>query len=177
MLMGVPSSPFLVLSLSFLCYAVVQLANFRAAYPEDTSGISIPLPGNSIYGGAPSAGAADALVASERLLLLAAIGIRRNASWSSELNHSRIWDEFPGLLSKELWRNKNNCRPFGCAVFATVVLVAAIISQTPFFTVAAAKPVILCGQQSLEYSGLGILLSASVISYVGYRSSIDTARP
>ena len=74
-----------------------------------------------------------------------------------------IWDPFPGLFLKELWPvNKNNLSPFRLApFFATVVLVAALVSPSAgFLGAAAAKPVILCGQQSLEVFCLGILLSA-----------------
>jgi len=113
------------------------------------------------------------------VLLLAAIGIAATAlvvklSWTIH----GIWDEFPGLLLKELWPvNKNNLSPIRLVpFFATVVLVAAIISPNAgFLRWPAAKPVILCGQQSLEVFCLGILLSALghfVLSE--YRSSIDT---
>jgi hypothetical protein len=74
-----------------------------------------------------------------------------------------IWDPFPGLLLKELWPvNKNNLSlirviPF----FAAVAIVAVIVpANTAFLRSLAAKPLVLCGQQSLEIFCLGILLSA-----------------
>ena len=45
--------------------------------------------------------------------------------------------------------------------FSTVVVIAAVVrSGSAFLRSPAAKPVILCGQQSLEIFCLGILLSA-----------------
>jgi hypothetical protein len=74
-----------------------------------------------------------------------------------------IWEPVPALLLKELWpADKNNLAlarliPF----FALVVLVATLVPPNArFLGSRAARPLVLCGQQSLEIFCLGILLSA-----------------
>jgi len=82
------------------CYAVVQLANISVpAYPEDTSGIS-SLPGNSIYAGArPRLGSRPRWFAVRKACCCCGHRDRRNrARGQAELDHSRIWDEFPGFF-------------------------------------------------------------------------------
>ena len=67
------------------------------------------------------------------------------------------------MLLKELWPvNKNNLSPLRLVpFFALVVLVAALVPRNArFLGSAAARPLIRCGQQSLEIFCLGILLSA-----------------
>ncbi|MGC2414071.1 MAG: OpgC domain-containing protein [Stellaceae bacterium] len=74
-----------------------------------------------------------------------------------------VWEPFPGLFLKELWPvNKNNLSPLRLVpFFALVVLVARLVPrQARFLTSAAARPLVRCGQQSLEIFCLGILLSA-----------------
>jgi hypothetical protein len=74
-----------------------------------------------------------------------------------------IWDPFPGLLLKELWPvNKNNLSPIRVIPFFAAVAVVAIIvpANAAILRSRAAKPLVLCGQQSLEIFCLGILLSA-----------------
>jgi len=74
-----------------------------------------------------------------------------------------VWEPFPGLFLKELWPiNKNNLSPIRLVTFfALVVLVARLVPRhARFLGSAAARPLVLCGQQSLEIFCLGILLSA-----------------
>ncbi|HEV2335368.1 MAG TPA: OpgC domain-containing protein [Stellaceae bacterium] len=74
-----------------------------------------------------------------------------------------VWEPFPGLLLKELWPvNKNNLAPLRLVTFfALVLLVAALVpSQARFLRSRAARPLVSCGQQSLEIFCLSILLSA-----------------
>jgi hypothetical protein len=74
-----------------------------------------------------------------------------------------VWEEFPGLFLRELWPvNKNNLSPLRLVpFFALVVLVAAHVpANARFLRTAAARPLVLCGRQSLEIFCLGILLSA-----------------
>ena len=74
-----------------------------------------------------------------------------------------VWEQFPGLLLKELWPvNKNNLSPLRLVpFFALVVLVAVWVPRDArFLGSAAARPLVQCGQQSLEIFCLGILLSA-----------------
>jgi len=69
----------------------------------------------------------------------------------------------PGLFLRELWPiDKNNLSPIRLLPFlALVVLVAVHVPRDArFLTSAAARPLVLCGQQSLELFCLGILLSA-----------------
>jgi hypothetical protein len=74
-----------------------------------------------------------------------------------------VWEAFPGLFLKELWPvNKNNLSPVRLVpFFALVVLTAVWVPRDArFLSSAAARPLIRCGQQSLEIFCLGILLSA-----------------
>lgn len=85
-----------------------------------------------------------------------------------------LWEPIPALLLKELWpADKNNLSlvrliPF----FALVVLVGMLVPPNArFLSSKAARPFVLCGQQSLEIFCLGILLSALghvLISEFGY---------
>jgi len=73
-----------------------------------------------------------------------------------------VWDAFPGLLLKQLWPiNKNNLSPLRLVPFyALVVLVALRVPrEAQFLQSTAARPLVLCGQQSLEIFCLGIILS------------------
>ena len=74
-----------------------------------------------------------------------------------------IWDPFPGLLLKELWPvNKNNLSPIRVIPFfaAVAVVAMAVPANSSILRSPAAKPLVLCGQQSLEIFCFGILLSA-----------------
>ena len=74
-----------------------------------------------------------------------------------------VWESFPGLFLKELWPvNKNNLSPLRLVpFFALVLLVATLVPrQARFLETRAARPLVLCGQQSLEIFCLSILLSA-----------------
>ena len=74
-----------------------------------------------------------------------------------------VWEPFPGLFLKQLWPiNKNNLSPLRLVPFyALVVLVATLVPRDArFLEAAAARPLVLCGQQSLEIFCLGIILSA-----------------
>ncbi|HEX5452373.1 MAG TPA: OpgC domain-containing protein, partial [Stellaceae bacterium] len=74
-----------------------------------------------------------------------------------------LWDVLPPLFVKELWPvDKNNLAPLRLITFFTaVVLVTAHVPPTARFLASrAARPLVLCGQQSLEIFCLGILLSA-----------------
>ena len=111
------------------------------------------------------------------VLLFAAAGIAATTlvvklSWTVH----GVWDPFPGFFLKELWPvNKNNLSPIRLVpFFATVVLIAAFVSTNAgFLRGPVAKPVILCGRQSLEVFCLGILLSAlGHFVLTEYRSSI-----
>ncbi len=74
-----------------------------------------------------------------------------------------LWDPLPALFIKELWPvDKNNLSPIRLLpFFALVLLVAVHVPRNArFLASVAARPLVLCGQQSLEIFCLGILLSA-----------------
>jgi hypothetical protein len=74
-----------------------------------------------------------------------------------------VWEAFPGLFLKELWPvNKNNLSPLRLVpFFALVLLVATLVPRhARFLDSRAARPLVVCGQQSLEIFCLSILLSA-----------------
>jgi len=91
------------------------------------------------------------------VVFLAALAVK--VSWTIH----GVWEAFPGLFLRELWPvNKNNLSPLRLVTFlALVLLVATLVPrQARFLDSAAARPLVLCGQQSLEIFCLSILLSA-----------------
>jgi hypothetical protein len=168
-LLGLRSRPLIVLVPSFLLYLLVQATDLPVpAYPEGHVWYFNPLAWQFLF----IAGAALGLPwRHERrwsrwarpVLPLAvsvvAAGLIIKLSWTIH----GIWDPFPGLLLKELWPvNKNNLSlirviPFFAAVAVVVIVVPA---NAAVLRSSAAKPLVLCGQQSLEIFCLGILLSA-----------------
>ena len=168
-LLGLRLRPLIVLVPSFLLYLLDQATNLSVpAYPEGHVWYFNPLAWQFVF----IVGAALGFPGrhdrrwsrwARRVLPLAvffvAAGFAIKLSWTIH----GIWDPFPGLLLKELWPvNKNNLSlirviPF----FAAVAIVAVIVpANTAFLRSLAAKPLVLCGQQSLEIFCLGILLSA-----------------
>lgn len=74
-----------------------------------------------------------------------------------------VWEPVPGLFLKELWPiNKNNLPPIRLLTFFALVLLVAthVPPGARFLSSVAARPLVVCGQQSLEIFCLGILLSA-----------------
>lgn len=74
-----------------------------------------------------------------------------------------LWEPFPGLFLKPLWPvNKNNLSPLRLVPFFALVLLVAthVPRDARFLGSMAARPLVLCGRQSLEIFCLGILLSA-----------------
>ena len=113
--------------------------------------------------GSRSAGSA-AVAAFHRLVYPLAVAVFAAAAivkFSWTLNG--LWDGVPALFLKELWPvNKNNLSPLRLVPFlALVVLVATHVRPNARFLASrAARPLVLCGQQSLEIFCLSILLSA-----------------
>jgi hypothetical protein len=168
-LLGLWVQPLLVLIPSFLIYGFVQITGVSVpAYPEGHVWYFNPLAWQFLF----TAGAALGLgrpttqrrqrPAAALLTIagaIAAFGIVIKLSWTIH----GVWDSFPGLFLKELWPvNKSNLSPIRLVpFFSTVVVIAAVVrSDAGFLGSPAAKPFILCGQQSLEIFCLGILLSA-----------------
>jgi hypothetical protein len=165
-LIGLRFRPVIVLSVSVLLYVVVQLANISIpAYPEGHVWYFNPLAWQLLFtAGAALGWARPRWLRPRGALMLVAVGIAGAAlvvklSWTVH----GIWDPFPGFFLRELWPvNKSNLSPIRLVpFFAAVALVAALVSPSAgFLRAPAAKPVVLCGQQSLEVFCLGILLSA-----------------
>jgi len=180
-LIGLRHHSVTVLALSFLLYVIVQVTNLSvAAYPEGHVWYFNPFAWQFLFAAGAALGLGKLKARWLRPggpLIVMAIGIAGaglvvKLSWTIH----GIWDPFPGLFLKELWPvNKNNLSPVRLApFFATVALVAAVVpSSAGFLRATAAKPVILCGQQSLEVFCLGILLSAlGHFALTEYHSSI-----
>jgi hypothetical protein len=168
-LLGLRLRPLIVLLPSFLLYVIVQATDLSVpAYPEGHVWYFNPLAWQFVF----IAGAAlgfpgrhDRVWSSwaRSVLPIAAVvvaaGFVIKLSWTVH----GIWDAFPGLLLKELWPvNKNNLSPIRVIPFfaAVAIVVIAVPANTAFLRSLAAKPLVLCGQQSLEIFCLGILLSA-----------------
>jgi hypothetical protein len=159
----------LVLVPSAILYLVVQIFDISVpAYPEGHVWYFNPLAwqflfvvgavlGNRLIQGKSVAGAMRLAYPVAAVIFLAAVAVK--ASWTIH----GVWEPFPGLFLKELWPvNKNNLSPLRLVTFfALVLLVATLVPrQARFLGGAAARPLVLCGQQSLEIFCLGILLSA-----------------
>ena len=159
----------MVLIPSFLVYAVVQITDLSVpAYPEGHVWYFNPLAWQFLFTAGAALGLGEAPMrrwrapASARCCwrsAIVAIALVIKLSWTIH----GIWEPFPGFFLKELWPvNKNNLSPIRLVpFFAVVVVVAALVPlDAKFLRSPAAKPLILCGQQSLEIFCLGILLSA-----------------
>jgi hypothetical protein len=167
-LLGLRLQPLMVLIPSFLVYAVVQMTDLSVpAYPEGHVWYFNPLAWQFLFtagaalgfGVVPRWRRAHLKRALPLAAAIAAIALVIKLSWTIH----GIWDAFPGFFLKELWPvNKNNLSPIRLVpFFAVMVLVAALVPlDAKFLRSPAAKPLILCGQQSLEIFCLGILLSA-----------------
>jgi hypothetical protein len=168
-LLGLRLHPPLVLIPSFLLYFGVQVTDISVpAYPEGHVWFFNPLAWQFLF----IAGAAlgldgmrgDRWLRLERAALPTAVLVVGAASlvklsWTIH----GIWDPFPGLFLKELWPvNKNNLSPIRLVpFFAALAVIAVIVKRDAvFLRLPFTKPLVLCGQQSLEIFCLGILLSA-----------------
>ena len=168
-LLGLRLQLLLVLIPSFLVYAAVQATDVSVpAYPEGHAWYFNPLAWQFLFTAGAALGLGQALAgrwlraAGAPLLLaivIAAVGLIIKLSWTIH----GVWDPFPGLFLKELWPvNKNNLSAIRLVpFFATVVVVGTLVRPNiKCFRSTMAKPLIWCGQQSLEVFCFGILLSA-----------------
>jgi hypothetical protein len=168
-LLGLWLHPPLVLIPSFLLYFGVQVTDISvAAYPEGHVWFFNPLAWQFLF----IAGAAlgldgmrgDRWLRLERAVLpTAALVVGAASLVKLSWTIHGIWDPFPGLFLKELWPvNKNNLSPIRLVpFFAALAVIAAIVKRDAvFLRLPLARPLVLCGQQSLEIFCLGILLSA-----------------
>jgi hypothetical protein len=168
-LLGLRFKPLSVLIPSFLVYCVVQITDLSVpAYPEGHVWYFNPLAWQFLFIAGAALGLGEApmrhwLRSAGAPLLMAivivAVGFVIKLSWTIH----GVWDPFPGLFLKELWPiNKNNLSPARLVTFfATVLVVGAFVyPNSVFLRSSIARPLVLCGQQSLEVFCLGILLSA-----------------
>ncbi|MBV8131651.1 MAG: OpgC domain-containing protein [Alphaproteobacteria bacterium] len=168
-LLGLRLQLLLVLIPSFLVYAIVQATDVSVpAYPEGHVWYFNPLAWQFLFAAGAALGLGEAWVGrrlrstSAPLLIaiaIAAAGLIIKLSWTIH----GIWDPFPGLFLKELWPiNKNNLSPIRLVPFfaAVFIITTLISSDTKFLSSSLTKPLIRCGQQSLEVFCFGILLSA-----------------
>jgi hypothetical protein len=159
----------LVLVLSALLYIAVQFFDLDVpAYPAGRVWFFNPLAWQFLFiAGALLAGRTarrPGSVEVSRVVYLAAaaifaVGLVVRVSWTIHT----YWEPCPALFLKELWpASKNDLSPIRLVpFFAFVVLVAAHVpGNARFLASAAARPLVLCGRQSLEIFCLGILLSA-----------------
>jgi hypothetical protein len=168
-LLGLRWRPLIVLLPSFLLYLIVQIIDLSVpAYPEGhvwyfnplawqflfIAGAALGFPGRHEQRWSRWARPALPLAA-----VVVAAGFVIKLSWTIH----GIWDPFPGFFLKELWPvNKNNLSPIRVIPFfaAVAVVAAAVPTNAAILRSPMAKPLVLCGQQSLEIFCLGILLSA-----------------
>ena len=164
--------PLLVLLPSVALYLAVQIFGIAvAAYPEGHVWYFNPLAWQLLFisaallGYAQTAGRKSpplpraiyrAIYPAAAVIFAAAFLIK--LSWTIH----GVWEPFPGLFLKQLWPiNKSNLSPLRLVPFyALVVLVAVLLPRDArFLRGAAARPLVLCGQQSLEIFCLSIVLS------------------
>jgi len=168
-LLGMQCHPLLVLLPSAILYVAVQILGIAvSAYPEGHVWyfnplawqflfVSAALLGHARIRGQTTLPWARVIFPAAAVIFIAAFLIK--LSWTIH----GVWEPFPGLLLKQLWPiNKNNLSPLRLVPFyALVVLVAVLVRRDArFLQAAAARPLVLCGQQSLEIFCLGIILSA-----------------
>jgi hypothetical protein len=168
-LLGMQRHWLLVLVPSAIVYLVVQIFDIPVpAYPEGHVWYFNPLAWQFLFVAGAVLGNRTAQGESFAALLRLAYPVAGavfaaalvvKVSWTLH----GVWEPFPGLFLKELWPvNKNNLSPLRLVTFfALVLLVATLVPrQARFLGSAAARPLVRCGQQSLEIFCLGILLSA-----------------
>jgi hypothetical protein len=187
MLLGLRRNLLLVLVPSALLYLAVQLFDLDVpAYPPGHVWFFNPLAWQFLFviGAALATYAARGagftrlprIVYPLAVALFAASLVVR-LSWTLH----GFWEACPALLLKALWpASKNNLSPVRLIPFlAFVVLVARHVpSHARFLATAWARPLVRCGQQSLEIFCLGILLSALghfALSEYGYAIPLQLA--
>ncbi|MBV8494614.1 MAG: OpgC domain-containing protein [Alphaproteobacteria bacterium] len=168
-LLSMQRHPLLVLLPSAALYLAVQIFGIAVpAYPEGHVWYFNPLAWQFLFISAALLGHARAtgrsylpfarmVYPAAAAILLAAFLIK--LSWTIH----GVWEPFPGLLLKQLWPvNKNNLSLLRLVPFyALVVLVArGVPRNAQFLRSTGARPLVLCGQRSLEIFCLSIILSA-----------------
>jgi len=168
-LLGLRWQPLAVLLPSLLLYLAVQATNVSVpAYPQGHVWYFNPLAWQFLFIAGAALGFTGrrhpgwsklARAALPLAVFITAVGFLIKLSWTIH----GVWDPFPGFFLKELWPvNKNNLSPVRLIPFFAAVAVVAAVVPPDWATLSspAARPLVLCGQQSLEIFCLGILLSA-----------------
>ncbi|HMD66669.1 MAG TPA: OpgC domain-containing protein [Stellaceae bacterium] len=168
-LLGLRWRPFIVLLPSLLLYLAVQATNVSVpAYPEGHVWYFNPLAWQFLFiagaalgfnGGRRRRWSKPARAILPLAVVVVTVGFVIKLSWTIH----GVWDPFPGFFLRELWPvNKNNLSPVRLIPFFAAVGVVAAVVPTDWGVLdsPAARPLVLCGQQSLEIFCLGILLSA-----------------
>jgi hypothetical protein len=168
-LLGLWVQPLLVLVPSFILYAIVQATDVSVpAYPEGHVWYFNPLAWQFLFTAGAALGLGEARArqfsrpGGAPLLMgivIAAVALIVKLSWTIH----GVWDLFPGLFLKEIWPvNKNNLSPIRLvSFFAAVFVIGSLVKPNAIFLKSSTlRPIVLCGQQSLEIFCFGILLSA-----------------
>jgi hypothetical protein len=168
-LIGLRRRPGVVLFTSLALWAVVQVTDFSVpAYPQGHTWFFDPLAWQFLFTIGAALGYAQQRgrrgVPGARLLLPVAIVVLAvttliKLTWTLH----GVWEAVPALGMRQLWPvDKSNLAPLRLIPFlALVLLVAAVLPrEAPVLRTRAMRPLLLCGQHSLEIFCLGILLSA-----------------
>jgi len=168
-LLGMQRHWLLVLVASATLYVVVQVFDISVpAYPEGHVWYFNPLAwqflfvAGAVLGNRAAHGASFASLlrwAYPVALAVFAATLVVKTSWTIH----GLYESFPAWFLKALWPvNKNNLSPLRLIPFFALVLLVAthVPRDARFLGSMAARPLVLCGQQSLEIFCLGILLSA-----------------
>jgi hypothetical protein len=149
-------------------YGLVQVFGLALqGFPEDHTWFFNPLAWQLLFtigaacgfariAGRPLWPLAGRLVAPAGIIVAAALVIC--SSWTIH----GVYDGFPALLLKQLWPiNKSNLAPIRIVHFLAlaIVIVYLVPADGRFFGGRLARPLVMCGQQSLQIFCLGILLS------------------
>jgi hypothetical protein len=167
-LLAIRAHPALALAPSLLLYLAVPRAHiYVRAYPEGSAWFFNPFAWQFLFiiGGVLGYAAqrGQRLLPASRWLLAAtaafvAFSFVVKMSWAI---HS-VYDPFPALLIKQLWPiSKNNLAPIRLLHFLSLayVVVYFVRPDTAFLQHRWARPVLRCGQNSLQIFCEGILLS------------------
>ncbi|MGE5268706.1 MAG: OpgC family protein [Thiohalocapsa sp.] len=168
-LLGVQRHRLLVLVPSALLYLAVQIFHISVpAYPPGNVWFFNPLAWQFLFvlgavlgsrrAGSPMVAGVHRVVYPLAVGVLA-ITVIVKLSWTVH----GIWEPVPALFLRELWPvNKNNLSLLRLVPFLALVMVVAthVTPNAAFLRSRAARPLVLCGQQSLEIFCLSILLSA-----------------
>jgi hypothetical protein len=171
-LMALSRSPWMVLAASAGLYGVTQWRDWSIpAYPADETWYFNPLAWQFLFVIGAAFGYAkehrQALLPSSRWLIplsvtVTAVAAVINLSW---VVHSLL-EPVPALFLKSLWQlgvDKSNLAPL--RLFNFLVLAIAVVHLVPmearFLQWRALRPIILCGQHSLQIFCLSVLLSVT----------------